>query len=651
MVSSQNSVTEVSNYETYWIGLFCHFQMFQVFSVEILCTFIAICLALAYFTPFLKSNPKIRALHNCLNKNHFNLSEALAICKDLSVQDLNNNFTKVPLLQYLLHLLGTTRTYNFRNDVIQLVTYVIDRGVDLNIKSKNTSYPIQEALMMRELSICYKMLEAGSNIINIEILLLIYSIPFGLVYYSKLFLQAHELVCQTISNDTYLLKLIDLGKTFYNSNFTEEYLFDTILLSCEDKNILTHHDLYSMSKSYQTLIHKMRPIRKKTKIYLIELLNSFSECSGIIHNLLLEKILNSNQCILLFSQILCQHDKNNRNALHMLALAGSNDMIIQLISFYKNIINNNNINNNQIEEFLSYLSDALSMRDKCHQTPLSYTKSRFRNTYIEDSMRNLARICFDSEDYIDHLFEQQGHEFHAIPTKDDEEILARKKLCELASQDSGGWDYLRIPSTIIPEDTRCDMLEIWGDTPHSELFISHYVSAGRPVVFRGAALNDKLRTSFTKNNFLSKYGSRNLPVATIPYASSFGIDMQDISFEELANVALFDGQEEFDSSSSNNESNNGDNNDSIQPPVYAFSALRSKEDPISLDAPPPPCLNAVSRISATQFYLGCAGSGAPSHFHGSAVNVLAYGKKVSNEYLYLYFYNCIIKYLILNNIY
>jgi hypothetical protein len=30
-----------------------------------------------------------------------------------------------------------------------------------------------------------------------------------------------------------------------------------------------------------------------------------------------------------------------------------------------------------------------------------------------------------------------------------------------------------------------------------------------------------------------------------------------------------------------------------------------------------------------QFYLGAAGTGAPVHFHGHAINTLAYGEKVS----------------------
>lgn len=38
-----------------------------------------------------------------------------------------------------------------------------------------------------------------------------------------------------------------------------------------------------------------------------------------------------------------------------------------------------------------------------------------------------------------------------------------------------------------------------------------------------------------------------------------------------------------------------------------------------------------------QFYLGSADTGAPIHFHGHALNTLAYGEKVC-ECLYNYFY-------------
>ena len=38
-----------------------------------------------------------------------------------------------------------------------------------------------------------------------------------------------------------------------------------------------------------------------------------------------------------------------------------------------------------------------------------------------------------------------------------------------------------------------------------------------------------------------------------------------------------------------------------------------------------------------QFYLGSAGTGAPVHYHGHAINTLAYGEKVFSFHLYLFF--------------
>lgn len=41
-----------------------------------------------------------------------------------------------------------------------------------------------------------------------------------------------------------------------------------------------------------------------------------------------------------------------------------------------------------------------------------------------------------------------------------------------------------------------------------------------------------------------------------------------------------------------------------------------------------------------QFYLGAAGTGAPVHYHGPAINTLAYGEKVCLKLLFIfYFYN------------
>ncbi len=82
----------------------------------------------------------------------------------------------------------------------------------------------------------------------------------------------------------------------------------------------------------------------------------------------------------------------------------------------------------------------------------------------------------------------------------------------------------------------------------------------------------------------------------------------------------------------------------IPPPLYAFSVASPKwHNKLKEDAPPPSLLAGQFYPGATsidsnnegnqveiQFYLGPAGSGAPAHFHGHAVNSLAFGEKVNN---------------------
>jgi hypothetical protein len=82
-------------------------------------------------------------------------------------------------------------------------------------------------------------------------------------------------------------------------------------------------------------------------------------------------------------------------------------------------------------------------------------------------------------------------------------------------------------------------------------------------------------------------------------------------------------------------------------PLYTFCTPGPQWVPLlQQDVPVPRCIardttssedsgvGAVDTSTASwsfevQFYLGAAGTGAPVHFHGHAVNSLAYGEKVS----------------------
>jgi hypothetical protein len=65
---------------------------------------------------------------------------------------------------------------------------------------------------------------------------------------------------------------------------------------------------------------------------------------------------------------------------------------------------------------------------------------------------------------------------------------------------------------------RCDIEESWEGLPDSHTFFNDFAAAGKPVIFRGAMLDSKIREAFDFDAFVNKYGSEPAIAATIPYA-------------------------------------------------------------------------------------------------------------------------------------
>ena len=156
------------------------------------------------------------------------------------------------------------------------------------------------------------------------------------------------------------------------------------------------------------------------------------------------------------------------------------------------------------------------------------------------------------------------------------------------------------------------LLQIWGGAPSPQEFFTHYVSRGVPVIFRNALSNGtgSLRHLLSRETFLSSYGKEQVPVSAIPYARSFG---KEARLTDLEQVVTSDGT--------------GFTPD--EAPMYAFNvALPAWRGRIERDVGVPSLLQGLITDYELQFYLGEAGTGAPVHFHGHAVNSLAHGEKV-----------------------
>ena len=202
-------------------------------------------------------------------------------------------------------------------------------------------------------------------------------------------------------------------------------------------------------------------------------------------------------------------------------------------------------------------------------------------------------------------------------------------LAVLEESVTGGWDPTPWnPAEQISDqgglkEERCDIAEVHpGDLPPggltSNYFFQTYVARGVPVIFRGAGVDLPSRRAFAKDSFVAKYGAWKVPVSTVPYAGSFGMPSAVTTLGALAGARQ---------SAQESEALGGQS--------YAFStAMPEWQRSIAEDAPPPAFLSSLLGAQPgpggsfeTQFFLGPAGSGAPVHFHGHAVNCLAFGTK------------------------
>lgn len=361
-------------------------------------------------------------------------------------------------------------------------------------------------------------------------------------------------------------------------------------------------------------------------------------------------------------------DDSARNAFHYLCFSGAAIMLSDLTELFHS--------GEAFKKYYKLFMESLLAKDKRNQTPITYALMRFgKRSPVEKALRELimelqsrkvddATITFDfdqfSAEYAGTVGTRKAH-LPATTTEDKSEEFD-------ASKYNGGWDSRNTGDDATSEV--CDILEILDaeDLPGSAKFYDQYVNTATPVIFRYVGLKEgtnsnRCRKVFDKAAFLNRYGDIVVPTATIPYAGSFGVPGGSASLREIADAPvpeqlrlfvseLFSKQATEASKmqsavAERNVSFSGDicsapiSDTSAQPPLYTFCTPSPNwEAMLRTDIPLPNSITGASRASAaegggagqewfyeTQFYLGPTGSGAPPHFHGHAINTLAYGTK------------------------
>eukprot|EP00599_Poterioochromonas_sp_BG-1_P011878 CAMPEP_0173160326 /NCGR_PEP_ID=MMETSP1105-20130129/17764_1 /TAXON_ID=2985 /ORGANISM="Ochromonas sp., Strain BG-1" /LENGTH=770 /DNA_ID=CAMNT_0014079181 /DNA_START=81 /DNA_END=2393 /DNA_ORIENTATION=+ len=323
-----------------------------------------------------------------------------------------------------------------------------------------------------------------------------------------------------------------------------------------------------------------------------------------------------------------------------------------------------------IIEFRNRILHALMGKDYRGHTALSYALMRFGvDSAISHELSRLIsllqsnRIEADLETELRPLETQEG----VLLMKHSE--VERKD----EGTDLGGWDSLRIIDRN-EESEQCDIAEIWDEVlPDAATFFQKYINTATPVIFRRSALlaneeMSKLRKVFSKETFLRKYGKLKVSTSSIPYGESFGVQPVATTLREIAlhstsnltspvnyNISLAEAFSRYETKEYGSQ-NRKSKNTTPQIPNYVFvtpPAQWGNRFPKDIPIPKPLILPLEEEGSSAsfsynlhaiasntqshgknktysfelQFYLGSAGTGAPVHYHGHAINTLAYGEK------------------------
>ena len=211
--------------------------------------------------------------------------------------------------------------------------------------------------------------------------------------------------------------------------------------------------------------------------------------------------------------------------------------------------------------------------------------------------------------------------------------------------ESGGWGVSSWGAEAYDTNAGCDIEEVSRDEVEAEgldqgLNLRKLLVVRRPLMLRGAGLKLQQRSGLSRDAFVRVFGRERLNVGRIPYGYQFsGGEEASVPIsvsDHVRRLLKVSGRRPADVST---------------PPIYAFDdkfllnemevkhahigillphLTRAQEELSAMFWPEGPEAAGVESTPpgyTLQIYLGPPGSGAPWHYHTTAVNALAYGRK------------------------
>lgn len=511
-----------------------------------------------------------------------------------------------PVLHHMLNMYFRSRDVGARKDLVQLMLHCVDAGVTVEEPFGSDPSVLFKALAMREMNLARALAAASGAPLATRLLLThLYSLPCELVPLAKLLLHANTIVSRNAA-----------GLAGFGGVEGVKRLVASASLGAQSKPAVKGDDLAALSVVFTNLVAAFGS--SDYRLSLTQLIAVLDEVAGTTHQHLLTAPSLS-ETLAVLQEAESAAEGSLRNGLHHLGIAGATHMIGQLAEAAKAAAHDGEPGRAALEA----LAQALGALDVHGMAPASYALARFGPQ--SEAFLALLSLCqalplqlLDVCD-VDHpaaLVERARGKAERRAGV-EREVGVTGVALQPPEEDyvGGGWDAARLDPELAGDAGRCDIVEVHGPPPSRSEFYRDYVLTSTPVVFRGAARGQRLERAFERGAFLKAYGNDQVDVGAIPYPSSFGVPGQRVTMRAVAEMQQ--AEEKGSSSASSFTAN------------YAFStAPPAWQQRLWTDAPLPSFVPLAGQQNAElQFYLGPGGSGAPMHFHGHAVNSLAYGEK------------------------
>lgn len=284
------------------------------------------------------------------------------------------------------------------------------------------------------------------------------------------------------------------------------------------------------------------------------------------------------------------------------------------------------------------------IRDNFGLTPRDYVTSTYAFVDPErTSDVDPFRVCSSSTEDVLNMPK------HPVVPRSTSESAAAAALRRSTVGGDGGWDTGILPTAQLPDEITTllhqnftsQIAEVEGLPTLAELYA--YMLQQRPVVFRNAFNSGDyfgLQKKWSRSHLLKIHGNVQVDIGEVPFAKQVnvsGAQHKSISLSSWVNSWYGQTYREpkLDRSADPYAKVQAKLRESAKTsiderPMYLFSAKLLDESQIDVDTEPlQTFLGAVPgvQVMANQFYLGPAGSGAPTHYHQVAVNALAWGEK------------------------